>query len=98
MRFQLILDFDGSPQELLALLPTQIDIQSFQRLSAEDNGHAPGIVKLSGARNHMTEQTVAQIYAAFDAGQTIEQIGARTGFSYRAVAARRRSWKQGRGL
>jgi hypothetical protein len=98
MRFQLIAEFDGSPQELIALLPAQIDVQAFLRLAADDNGNLPGIVKISGARNHMTEQTVAQIYAAFDAGQTIEQIGARTGFSYRAVAARRRTWKQGRGL
>jgi hypothetical protein len=98
MRFQIILDFDGSPQELIALLPPRIDVQAFQRLAAEDNGHLPGIVKCSGARSHMDAAMVAQIYAAFDAGQTIEQIGARTGFSYRAVAGRRRSWKLGRGL
>jgi hypothetical protein len=46
----------------------------------------------------MDTAMVAQIYAAFDAGQTIEQIGARTGFSNRTIAVRRHAWKQERGL
>jgi hypothetical protein len=77
MRLQLIIEFDGSPQELIALLPAQIGVQSFQRLTPNEHTLVPGLVKCSGARSHMDAATVAQIYAAFDAGQTIEQIGAR---------------------
>jgi hypothetical protein len=56
----------------------------------------PGIVKLSGARTHMDTAMVTQIYAAFDAGQTIDEIVAWSKFSTRAIAARRQSWKKAR--
>jgi hypothetical protein len=98
MRLQLIVDFDGSPRELIALLPAQIDVQSFQRLVADDNGNLPGIVKLSGAWSHMDAAMVAQVYAAFDAGHTIDNIVAWSKFSSRAIASRRKIWKRERGL
>ena len=50
--------------------------------------------KPTGAKSHMTDHVVAAILADFDAGLTIEAIAATTGYSYRAVAARRKEWKK----
>jgi hypothetical protein len=52
--------------------------------------------KPTGAKSHMTDHVVAAILADFGAGLTIEAIAATTGYSYRAVAARRK-WKKLRG-
>jgi hypothetical protein len=98
MRLQLIVDFDGSPQELLALLPARIDVQSFQRLIPDEHPLRPGVIKQSGAQSHMDDATVSRIFAAFDAGKTIDQIVAWSSFSTRAIAGRRKAWKQERAL
>jgi len=99
MRVQIVVNFEGTLAELFAALPKSIEVQNLQCLAplppAEPTQQT---LKLTGAFRHMDEHTVAEIYAGFDAGLTIEQLMAQSGYSYRAVADRRKQWKKLRGL
>jgi len=90
MRYQFVVDFPGTLAELIASFPPGADVISLH--------HVPNVEvdepKSSGARRHMGEYVVAGIFADFDAGMTIEAIAAKIGYSYRAVAARRKEWKE----
>ena len=94
MRYQFVVDFPGTLAELIASFPPSIDVVSLH--------HFPNVAlseqKPSGAKSHMGEHVIAGIFADFDAGLTIEAIAAKSGFSYRAVAARRKEWKKRRGI
>ena len=99
MRVQIVVNFEGTLAELFAALPKSIEVQNLQCLAPLSPAEpTQQTLKLTGAFRHMDEHTVAEIYAGFDAGLTIEQLMAQSGYSYRAVADRRKQWKKLRGL
>jgi hypothetical protein len=95
MRLLLTIDYDGTLPEFFAALPSGVDVLSFQRLSLDQlQQQFPKISsKIVGSVAHMDAQIIAEINAGFDAGKTIEQLTAQTGFSYRSIAGRRKKWK-----
>ena len=99
MRVQIVVNFEGTLAELFAALPKSIEVQNLQCLAPLSPAEpTQQTLKLTGAFRHMDKHTVAEIYAGFDAGLTIEQLMAQSGYSYRAVADRRKQWKKLRGL
>ena len=98
-REPIVVNFEGTLAELFAALPKSIEVQNLQCLAPLSPAEpTQQTLKLTGAFRHMDEHTVAEIYAGFDAGLTIEQLMAQSGYSYRAVADRRKQWKKLRGL